>query len=110
MTTGHTGPRKLFRPDDLHISTQLWHEGQESRDEGAVVFAAMSGTDVAAYSRERPGMSAFRIGDVVYHTHPTYSRGLDVLWGMYRWLDRAPGDATRRTSGGAATTSTTNTE
>jgi predicted dithiol-disulfide oxidoreductase (DUF899 family) len=54
-------------------------------------FAAMSGTDVATYTRERPGMSAFALEDgVVYHTYSTYSRGLDGLWGMYQWLDRAP--------------------
>jgi predicted dithiol-disulfide oxidoreductase (DUF899 family) len=27
---------------------------------------------------------------VVYHTYSAYSRGLDVLWNMYQWLDRAP--------------------
>jgi predicted dithiol-disulfide oxidoreductase (DUF899 family) len=65
--------------------------GQESGDEGSVVFAAMSGTDVATYTRERPGMSAFALEDgVVYHTYSTYARGLDGLWGMYQWLDRAP--------------------
>ena len=54
-------------------------------------FAAMSGTDAATYSRERPGMSAFVLEDgVVYHTYSTYARGLDALWGMYQWLDRAP--------------------
>jgi predicted dithiol-disulfide oxidoreductase (DUF899 family) len=54
-------------------------------------FASMSGTDVATYTRERPGMSAFALEDgVVYHTYSTYSRGLDGLWGMYQWLDRAP--------------------
>jgi predicted dithiol-disulfide oxidoreductase (DUF899 family) len=53
--------------------------------------AAMTGTDVATYTRERPGMSAFVIEDgVVYHTYSTYARGLDGLWGMYQWLDRAP--------------------
>jgi predicted dithiol-disulfide oxidoreductase (DUF899 family) len=53
--------------------------------------AAMTGTDVATYTRERPGMSAFVLEDgVVYHTYSTYSRGLDGLWGMYQWLDRAP--------------------
>ena len=66
-------------------------EGSESRDEGAVVFAAMSGTDPATYTRERPGMSAFALEDrIVYHTYSTYARGLDALWGMYQWLDRAP--------------------
>ena len=53
--------------------------------------AAMTGTDAATYSRERPGMSAFALEDgVVYHTYSTYARGLDTLWGMYQWLDRAP--------------------
>jgi predicted dithiol-disulfide oxidoreductase (DUF899 family) len=27
---------------------------------------------------------------VVYHTYSAYARGLDGLWGMYQWLDRAP--------------------
>jgi predicted dithiol-disulfide oxidoreductase (DUF899 family) len=53
--------------------------------------AAMTGTDAATYVRERPGMSAFVLEDgVVYHTYSTYARGLDDLWGMYKWLDRAP--------------------
>jgi predicted dithiol-disulfide oxidoreductase (DUF899 family) len=53
--------------------------------------AAMTGTDAATYTRERPGMSAFALEDgVVYHTYSTYARGLDGLWGMYQWLDRAP--------------------
>jgi predicted dithiol-disulfide oxidoreductase (DUF899 family) len=38
-----------------------------------------------------PGMSAFVLKDgVVHHTYSAYSRGLDGLWGMYQWLDRAP--------------------
>ncbi len=54
-------------------------------------MAVTCGTDVATYIRERPGMSAFALEDgVVYHTYSTYSRGLDGLWGMYQWLDRAP--------------------
>jgi predicted dithiol-disulfide oxidoreductase (DUF899 family) len=73
--------------------------------------AAMTGTDAATYTRERPGMSAFALeGGVVYHAYSTYARGLDGLWGMYQWLDRAPRGATRRASGGAATTSTTSAE
>ena len=61
------------------------------RGEGPVAeIAAMTGTDVATYTRERPGMSAFVHEDgVVYHTYSTYGRGLDGLWGMYQWLDRA---------------------
>src|SRR5579863_8613815 len=62
------------------------------RGEGPVAeHAAMTGTDVATYTRERPGMSAFVIeDDVVYHAYSTYARGLDGLWGAYQWLDRAP--------------------
>ena len=53
--------------------------------------AAMTGTDTATYTRERPGMSAFALEDgVVYQAYSTYARGLDGLWGMYQWLDRAP--------------------
>jgi predicted dithiol-disulfide oxidoreductase (DUF899 family) len=49
------------------------------------------GTDWAAYRREGPGTSAFALEDgVVYHTYSAYARGLDGLWGMYQWLDRAP--------------------
>jgi len=59
--------------------------------EGAKSFAAMSGTDPATFTRERPGMSAFVNEDgVLYHTYSSYARGLDGLWGMYQWLDRAP--------------------
>jgi predicted dithiol-disulfide oxidoreductase (DUF899 family) len=62
------------------------------RGEGPVAeMAAMTGTDVATYTRERPGMSAFALeAGVVYHTYSAYARGLDGLWGMYQWLDRAP--------------------
>jgi predicted dithiol-disulfide oxidoreductase (DUF899 family) len=60
--------------------------------EGPVAeIAAMTGTDVATYIRERPGVSAFVLEDgAVYHTYSAYARGLDGLWGMYQWLDRAP--------------------
>ena len=53
--------------------------------------AAMAGTDVTTYTLDRPGMSAFvREDGVIFHTYSTYARGLDGLWGMYQWLDRAP--------------------
>jgi predicted dithiol-disulfide oxidoreductase (DUF899 family) len=54
-------------------------------------WASTTGTDWRTYTRQRPGMSAFvRQNGVVYHTYSTYARGLDGLWGMYQWLDRAP--------------------
>jgi predicted dithiol-disulfide oxidoreductase (DUF899 family) len=53
--------------------------------------ATACGADAATFLRERPGMSAFVLEDgVVYHSYSTYARGLDGLWGMYQWLDRAP--------------------
>jgi len=56
-----------------------------------VETAACCGTDVATFIRDRPGMSAFvREGDALYHTYSTYARGLDGLWGLFQWLDRAP--------------------
>jgi predicted dithiol-disulfide oxidoreductase (DUF899 family) len=59
--------------------------------DGAAKGAAMTGTDVATYARERPGMSAFVLEDgAVYHSYSAYARGLDGLWGAYQWLDRAP--------------------
>jgi predicted dithiol-disulfide oxidoreductase (DUF899 family) len=59
--------------------------------EAVAAFAAGCGTDALSFTRDRPGMSAFALEDgVVYHTYSTYARGLDGLWGMYQWLDRAP--------------------
>src|ERR1700736_4799708 len=54
-------------------------------------FASRSGTDWETYRREGPGVSAFALEDgVVYHTYSAYERGVDAVWGMYPWLDRAP--------------------
>jgi predicted dithiol-disulfide oxidoreductase (DUF899 family) len=54
-------------------------------------IAASCGTDAPTFVRDRPGMSTFVLeGGAVYHAYSTYARGLDGLWGMYQWLDRAP--------------------
>jgi predicted dithiol-disulfide oxidoreductase (DUF899 family) len=54
-------------------------------------FSKTVGTDVATFLKEAPGLSAFALEDgVVYHTYSAFARGLDGLWGMYQWLDRAP--------------------
>jgi len=73
-------------------SEPAWRpERSESADTEAGTCAAMAGTDTATFTRERPGMSAFALENgTVYHTYSTYARGLDGLWGMYQWLDRAP--------------------
>jgi len=69
-----------------------WGRILTKRGDGPVADnAAMTGTDAATYTRERPGMSAFVLDEgVIYHTYSAYARGLDGLWGMYQWLDRAP--------------------
>jgi predicted dithiol-disulfide oxidoreductase (DUF899 family) len=68
-----------FRPPD--------DQGSSGLDEFA---SSIVGTDWQTYRREGPGVSAFTLEDgVVYHTYSAYARGLDGLWGMYQWLDRA---------------------
>jgi predicted dithiol-disulfide oxidoreductase (DUF899 family) len=75
-----------FRAEDTS-----WLAAPEPGSATVREFAAMAGTDVPWFVRERPGMSAFALEDgVVHHTYSAYARGLDALWGMYQWLDRAP--------------------
>jgi predicted dithiol-disulfide oxidoreductase (DUF899 family) len=74
-----------FQPRDVTPVLEAGGEGPVAE------FAAMCGTDAATYTREAPGMSAFALEDgVVYHAYSAYARGVDGLWGMYQWLDRAP--------------------
>lgn len=74
-----------FSPRDLRAAGQLGDQRPFAD------WAATTGTDWATYTREAPGMSAFVLDEgVVYHTYSAYARGLDGLWGMYQWLDRAP--------------------
>jgi predicted dithiol-disulfide oxidoreductase (DUF899 family) len=74
-----------FRATDVRPSLEAGKEAPLAE------WAASTGTDWATYTREAPGMSAFALEDgVVYHTYSAYARGLDALWGMYQWLDRAP--------------------
>jgi predicted dithiol-disulfide oxidoreductase (DUF899 family) len=84
-----------FRREEPMRDTLVGKQGREWKSEdgeGTVEWmAARTGTDVATYTRERPGMSAFaRENGTVYHTYSAYARGLDAMWGMYQWLDRAP--------------------
>jgi predicted dithiol-disulfide oxidoreductase (DUF899 family) len=68
-----------------------WRPSETGGDGPVAEIAATTGTDVATYTRERPGVSAFALEDgVVYHTYSAYARGVDAMWGMYQWLDRAP--------------------
>jgi predicted dithiol-disulfide oxidoreductase (DUF899 family) len=73
-----------FRAVDLRPSADE-ASGMDAWSESIV------GTDWENFRREGPGISAFTLDDdVVYHTYSAYGRGLDGLWGMYQWLDRAP--------------------
>jgi predicted dithiol-disulfide oxidoreductase (DUF899 family) len=75
-----------FGPSDT-----TWLQAPDVEESGAATFAVMCGTDLATYTRQQPGMSAFALDDgVVYHTYSAYARGLDGVWAMYQWLDRAP--------------------
>jgi predicted dithiol-disulfide oxidoreductase (DUF899 family) len=79
----------------LYVKPKAGGEGPEipsrATPDGSAKGAAMTGTDVATYARERPGLSAFVLEDgIVYHSYSAYARGLDALWGAYPWLDRAP--------------------
>jgi predicted dithiol-disulfide oxidoreductase (DUF899 family) len=84
-----------YRREDPSREPLVGEEGRKWKslaDDGPVTqVAAMAGTDMLTFTRERPGMSAFALDDgVVYHTYSAFSRGLDALWSIYPWLDRAP--------------------
>jgi predicted dithiol-disulfide oxidoreductase (DUF899 family) len=74
-----------FREVDLRLP-----QGGEENPFIAEITSSV-GTDWPTYRSEGPGVSAFVLEDgVVYHTYSAYERGIDGLWGMYQWLDRAP--------------------
>jgi predicted dithiol-disulfide oxidoreductase (DUF899 family) len=90
---------------DFHVSHtgEEWQSGATEYNFRAMDFrpaeeipalaelASTVGTDFATYRREGPGVSAFALENgVVYHTYSAYERGVDGLWSMQQWLDRAP--------------------
>jgi predicted dithiol-disulfide oxidoreductase (DUF899 family) len=80
-----TGIEYNYRRENVFLSRPAQEGG------GAGSHAAMCGTDKPTYLRERPGISAFVLENgVVYHTYSAYARGVDSLWAMHQWLDRAP--------------------
>ena len=92
FNTSFTEDQQRSGTDRLQLPPDGHDVAPGGRREGrAAEHATMCGTDTATYTREQPGMSAFALEDgVVYHTYSAYARGLDGLWGMYQWLDRAP--------------------
>ena len=88
---GFTEKQQLEEGIDYNYRREAAMRKGSGEDGPVGEMAASAGTDVSTYLRERPGMSAFAIEDgAVFHTYSTYARGLDGLWGMYQWLDRAP--------------------
>ena len=108
---GWTFPWASSAPSDFNADFNVWFTEQQQRagidynyrrekafvprpteeGEGAGGHAATCGTDKATFLRERPGLSAFvREDGAIYHTYSTYARGVDGIWGLYPWLDRAP--------------------
>ncbi len=88
---------------DVSHTQQEWQSGAVNYNFGTadyrpaeqspvlIEFASSVGTDAATYRKEGPGISAFALQDgVVFHTYSAYARGVDGIWGMYAWLDRAP--------------------
>jgi predicted dithiol-disulfide oxidoreductase (DUF899 family) len=64
------------RDSAAHSGAFQWREGRAAGEGAEEKFAAMCGTDVPTYHRDRPGMSAFALENgVVYHTYSTYARG-----------------------------------
>ena len=67
---------------------------------GVRELAEASGTDVAGFVAEAPGLSAYTLSDgVVYRTYVTTERGLEPIMGYYSLLDRT---AMGRNEGDAA--------
>jgi predicted dithiol-disulfide oxidoreductase (DUF899 family) len=86
-----TGERQRQGSTDYNYERARRSFDDASAPEIVVQFAAACGTKPTTYLLDLPGMSAFALEDgVIYHTYSTYARGLDGLWGMYQWLDRAP--------------------
>ena len=86
-----TGIEYNYRQEPAFIVSGISDSLTKRGEDPVAEIAATTGTDVATFTRQRPGMSAFvRDGDTVYHTYSAYARGLDALWGAYQWLDRAP--------------------
>lgn len=76
---------------DYNFRHQPKFEWRTTGNEIERSLAGMSGVDVPTYHRDRPGLSAFiREDGAIYHSYSSYSRGVDGVWGMYAWLDRAP--------------------
>jgi predicted dithiol-disulfide oxidoreductase (DUF899 family) len=83
----YTGEEMANGPE--HNLHRNWDHSGTATDEVPAYEGVPSANDMPP--RDAVGMSAFVLEDgVVYHTYSAYARGMDALWGMYAWLDRAP--------------------
>jgi predicted dithiol-disulfide oxidoreductase (DUF899 family) len=106
---GWSFPWASSSESDFNHDFHVWHSAEEwqggavdynfrtedlrplEHSEGLAAVASEVGTDPVTFRKEAPGMSAFALRDgIVFHTYSAYGRGVDALWGMYSWLDRAP--------------------
>ena len=86
-------PWASSRRSDFNFDFNVSFTEESVANGGSYNFRPLDGwqLDPAHLPYEGPGMSAFAQADgVVYHTYSAYSRGLDALWNMWHWLDRAP--------------------
>ncbi len=89
--TTHTKEQQNSGAVDYNFRRVDMRPELEAAEEGRWAAGMGVGVDWATYRRESHGVSAFALEDgVVYHTYSAYARGVDGLWGMYQWLDRAP--------------------
>ena len=90
---GWSFPWASSAPSDFNFDFNVSFTEESVATGQSYNFRALEGwqLDPAHLPYEGPGMSAFALDEgVVYHTYSAYARGLDALWNMWQWLDRAP--------------------
>lgn len=89
---GWTFPWVSSERSDFNFDFAASFDGDDERQPAAPEYNFRPlGDDQRYLAAELPGMSAFALEEgVVHHTYSAYARGLDALWGVYQWLDRAP--------------------
>lgn len=90
---GWTFPWASSAQSSFNFDFDVSFTAESVADGASYNFRAMEGPaiDPANLPSESPGMSSFVMRDgEVFHTYSAYARGLDALWNMWQWFDRAP--------------------
>jgi predicted dithiol-disulfide oxidoreductase (DUF899 family) len=90
---GWTFPWASSGRSDFNFDFGVSFTAESVADGGSYNFRELEDwmRDPANLPFEGPGMSAFAREDgAVFHTYSAYSRGVDAMWNMWQWLDRAP--------------------